>query len=242
MRLLPHLAEVKNSPILNSQVINMSSVLRMIFVAVFLTTSAGCTTNPATGETEFNSTAVGAVVGGLAGGAIGIALGNGDAALAGAAIGAAVGGGTGYWWGNKQDELKSSLKGTGLDVQASTDKESGKTVLTVSAPADITFETGSSALKGGAFSGLSRLASSLRDQPDLVVTISGHTDSVGSFDSNARLSEQRAQAVAQYLYVAGVSPASVTTIGKGYSLPVASNDSAEGRAKNRRVEIQISHQ
>ena len=62
----------------------MSSVLRMIFVAVFLTTSAGCTTNPATGETEFNSSAVGAVVGGLAGGAIGIALGNGDAALAGA--------------------------------------------------------------------------------------------------------------------------------------------------------------
>jgi OOP family OmpA-OmpF porin len=77
----------------------------------------------------------------------------------------------------------------------------------------------------------------LRDNPSLHVVVEGHTDSVGSDAYNQRLSERRAKAVRDYLVRQGIDASRITTRGYGKSRPVASNDTAEGRAQNRRAEI-----
>jgi OOP family OmpA-OmpF porin len=77
----------------------------------------------------------------------------------------------------------------------------------------------------------------LRDNPSLHVVVEGHTDSVGKDAYNQKLSERRAKAVRDYLVREGIEPSRITTRGYGESRPVASNDTAEGRAENRRAEI-----
>jgi OOP family OmpA-OmpF porin len=77
----------------------------------------------------------------------------------------------------------------------------------------------------------------LKDKPDMNVSVEGHTDSVGSDAYNQKLSERRAKAARDYLVSQGVSASRITVVGWGESKPVASNDTAEGRAENRRVEV-----
>ena len=77
----------------------------------------------------------------------------------------------------------------------------------------------------------------LRDNPSLHVVVEGHTDSIGSDAYNQKLSERRAKAVRDYLVREGIDASRITTRGYGKSRPVASNDTAEGRAQNRRAEI-----
>jgi len=77
----------------------------------------------------------------------------------------------------------------------------------------------------------------LRDNPGLRVTVEGHTDSVGSAAYNQKLSERRAQAVKRYLVRQGIDPSRITTEGYGKSRPIASNETEEGRAQNRRADI-----
>lgn len=77
----------------------------------------------------------------------------------------------------------------------------------------------------------------LKDKPDMNVSVEGHTDSVGSDAYNQKLSERRAKAVRDYLVSQGVSASRITVVGWGEAKPVASNDTAEGRAENRRVEV-----
>ena len=77
----------------------------------------------------------------------------------------------------------------------------------------------------------------MKDRPSMKVSVEGHTDSIGSDAYNQRLSERRAKTVADYMVENGISPSRITTRGFGKSKPVASNDTAEGRAENRRVEI-----
>jgi len=81
------------------------------------------------------------------------------------------------------------------------------------------------------------VARALRDNPSLHVVVEGHTDSVGSDSYNHKLSERRAKAVRDYLVREGIDASRITTRGYGKSRPVASNDTAEGRAENRRAEI-----
>ncbi len=71
------------------------------------------------------------------------------------------------------------------------------------------------------------------------VVIEGHTDSVGSEETNQRLSKERAEAVRDYLISQGVSAEQLSAVGKGESEPIATNDTPEGRANNRRVELVI---
>ncbi|MBE3654562.1 hypothetical protein BOO92_20205 [Vibrio navarrensis] len=100
------------------------------------------------------------------------------------------------------------------------------------------FETGSTSLSPSLILQLQPLLERLKQYPETVVEISGHTDSKGSEAVNQRLSEQRAQSVANYLISKGVDPERITRVaGYGESLPVASNDTVSGRAQNRRVEI-----
>jgi outer membrane protein OmpA-like peptidoglycan-associated protein len=105
---------------------------------------------------------------------------------------------------------------------------------------DVLFDTGQANLKPGAREKLARIAGVLLSQPELQVTVEGHTDSVGSQSYNQDLSERRAHSVRDYLVKQGIAPAAVGTAGHGESQPLVSNDTPAGRQQNRRVEIVIS--
>ena len=102
---------------------------------------------------------------------------------------------------------------------------------------DVLFDTNQSTLKAGAYGTLDRLATALRENSGRKVTIEGHTDNVGSDATNQGLSERRAQSVQMALTQRGVARDQITAIGKGENFPVASNDDANGRQSNRRVEL-----
>jgi outer membrane protein OmpA-like peptidoglycan-associated protein len=102
---------------------------------------------------------------------------------------------------------------------------------------DVLFETGRANLQPGAYATIDRLAAALREVPSRQVMIEGHTDSVGSDEFNQRLSESRAQSVQSALLQRGVAANQITTLGKGETTPIASNDNAAGRQQNRRVEL-----
>lgn len=102
---------------------------------------------------------------------------------------------------------------------------------------DVLFDTNQSTLKSGAHGTLDRLATALRENSGRKVLIEGHTDNVGSDDSNRELSQRRARAVQSALTQRGVAGDQITAIGKGENFPIASNDDAAGRQSNRRVEL-----
>lgn len=106
---------------------------------------------------------------------------------------------------------------------------------------DVLFASGGSTLKGGTPGNLDKLAAFLNKYPDRTVVIEGHTDSVGSDDSNRGLSQRRADSVKSYLVRQGVASTRVTATGMGEGSPAATNDSATGRQQNRRVEVIISN-
>lgn len=105
---------------------------------------------------------------------------------------------------------------------------------------DVLFDFGQYSLKPGAREKLSKMSGILLAHPELKVQVEGHTDSVGSDDFNQTLSEHRAQSVREFLVGQGVIGDSVTAKGFGKTKPVATNDTAEGRQRNRRVELVVS--
>jgi len=105
---------------------------------------------------------------------------------------------------------------------------------------DVLFDTGSSTLKTGAREKLAKISGILLAHPGLTLQIEGHTDSVGSDDFNQQLSERRSDSVRDFLAEEGVPVSSMTAKGFGKTQPVASNDSPEGRQRNRRVELVVS--
>jgi outer membrane protein OmpA-like peptidoglycan-associated protein len=105
---------------------------------------------------------------------------------------------------------------------------------------DVLFDTGKHSLRPLAREKLAKVAGIVSGHPGLRLDVEGHTDSVGGDDYNQRLSEQRGEAVREYLTQQGMSSGSVTAKGFGKTQPVASNDTATGRQQNRRVEIVIS--
>ncbi len=102
---------------------------------------------------------------------------------------------------------------------------------------DVLFETGQATLTPGAYATLDRLATALRQHPERKVLIEGHTDNVGSDQNNQGLSERRARSVEIALTKRGVDSSQITALGKGENFPMASNDTADGRQTNRRVEL-----
>lgn len=105
---------------------------------------------------------------------------------------------------------------------------------------DVNFDTGKFDLKPDAREKLARVSGILIATPGLKVAVEGHTDSVGSDEFNQRLSEQRANSVRQYLIQSGFPAELITSAGFGKTRPVADNSTAEGRQRNRRVELIVS--
>jgi OmpA-OmpF porin, OOP family len=137
----------------------------------------------------------------------------------------------------ERESTASALRADSLEAQLA-DLKVKKTerglVLTLG---DVLFDTGQATLKTGAYGTLDRLAMALRENSARKVLIEGHTDNVGSDESNQGLSERRAQSVQMGLIQRGVASSQITAVGKGENFPVASNDSGDGRQSNRRVEL-----
>ncbi|PJX14751.1 cell envelope biogenesis protein OmpA [Halomonas sp. 141] len=201
---------------------------------------AGCaTTDPYGGQTQRSSTAVGTGVGAAIGAAAGALSGDGstsrrDRALIGAAVGAAAGAGVGAYMDRQEQQLRENLQGSRIEI----DRRGDDIVLNM--PSSVTFGFDSAELTSDARSALNEVANVLTQYTDTRVNIAGHTDSTGNADYNQRLSERRAESVGRYLSQNGVSSMRLNTLGYGATRPVASNDSEQGRAQNRRVEITLT--
>jgi len=203
--------------------------------ALSLVSVTACVTDPNTGEKKVSRTAIGAGGGALAGLLIGGIIGGPTARVLGAGIGGVAGGAIGYQKDKQIKELKESTAGSGVDI---TETDDGQSIL-VNLPDGVTFDVDSSALRPGFRGTLDEIANSLNRYPNSLVDVYGHTDSTGSDQYNQSLSERRASTVANYLLTRGVSGARLRSQGFGETMPIASNDTIEGRARNRRVEIKI---
>jgi outer membrane protein OmpA-like peptidoglycan-associated protein len=156
-----------------------------------------------------------------------------EGALIGGVVGGAVGAGVGYSLDQQAAELRQQIGNDDVVIR----NEGNRLVVTL--PQDILFATGRFDVRPDLQQDLRSLAANLQRYPETTVQIIGHTDSDGDFSYNVDLSERRANAVADVLLDSGVAFQRITTIGRGEDQPVASNLTAEGKARNRRVEIII---
>jgi len=154
----------------------------------------------------------------------------------GAIIGAVIGGVTGAIIGKRMDQQAQELGNVPGVEEVNYDQGSQN----IEAKMEILFDVDSSAIKPSEAMKLDELAAVFANYPENIVIIEGHTDSDGSDQYNQTLSEQRAAAIAAYLRGKNLDLSSLTSVGYGESMPVASNSTPEGKAKNRRVEINIS--
>lgn len=180
---------------------------------------------------------IGAAAGAGTGAAIGAIVGGGKGAGKGAAIGAVVGLLGGSLIGNYMDNQAKEMEAV-LAEQDRLRREQER--LQVVLASDVLFTSGSASLYPGGRDKLRQFAGVLKRYPRETIQIVGHTDSRGSEESNDALSRRRAQAVADELIANGVSANRISTRGVGESQPIATNDTPEGRAQNRRVEINVT--
>lgn len=213
-----------------------SNLARSVLLsAVVATLVTGCyTMDPYTGEKKVSDTTKGAGIGALAGAAVGAVAGKGKGALIGAGVGALAGSAVGNYMDRQETKLREQLKGTGVSVSRNGDN------INLVMPGSITFATGSADLNPSFFSVLDSVALVLKEYNKTIIDVSGHTDSTGSAQKNQVLSEQRANTVAQYLRTKGIMDQRIAATGYGAARPVASNDSSDGRQKNRRVELTLT--
>lgn len=205
----------------------------MKFMAMFL-----CLTLVLGGCSSWNNTAKGGAIGGGSGAALGAIIGGiagkGKGAAIGAAIGTAVGAGTGVLIGRKMDKKAAeAAKIEGAQVEQVTDNN-GLPAVKVTFSSGILFPFNSSALSNTSKQSLREFADILKSDPTLDIAIIGHTDKVGSYEANQKVSTDRAFAVENYLQLCGVSPSQFKKVeGVGYS----QYDEALSPEQNRNVEI-----
>ena len=211
---------------------------RLLIAASTAVLLAGCASqNPYDNQPpSSNKTATYGGLGALAGAAAGALINHdnrGKGALIGAAIGGASGAGYGYYADKQEAELRQSMQGTGVEVQRQGDQ------IKLIMPGNITFATDSAEIVSNFYAPLNNLGSSFKQFNQNSIEIVGFTDSTGSRQYNMDLSQRRAQSVATYLTAQGVDGTRLSTRGAGPDQPIASNATADGRAQNRRVEVDL---
>ena len=216
-------------------VVSKSALVAMLALSV-----AGCYTyDPYTGEKKVSDTTKGAGIGAAAGAVVGLLTG-GDAAahrknaLIAAGVGALAGGAIGNYMDRQEANLRHDLAGTGVSVTRMGDN------ITLNMPGNITFKSDSAELDPSFYKVLNSVNVVVKKYNKTVVEVAGHTDSTGAADYNQKLSERRANSVAQYLETQGLANNRVVTVGAGESKPVADNATPEGRQANRRVELTLT--
>lgn len=206
-------------------------------VALSLAVLAGCANMSETQQ----GAAKGAGIGALGGAVLGAAVGGSKGAVTGAVLGGAVGAGGGYIWSKKMQDQKAAMEkataGTGVAVTQTSDNR-----LKLDIPSDVSFDVGRSAIKPNFDPILNQFASTLMQHPETTLSIVGHTDSTGTDAINNPLSMDRANAARDYLVGRGVARTRIATDGRGSREPVSDNGTAQGRDKNRRIEIFVAEQ
>jgi len=176
--------------------------------------------------------AIGAGGGAVVGGLIGHAAGN---TALGAILGAAVGGTTGAIIGNNMDKRAEEMR---QDLSNAKIERVGEGIK-ITFDSGILFVTNSSELQPAAKANIESLSRILNKYPNTNILIEGDTDNEGTEEYNQKLSERRAQSVADYQKGQGVAGSRISTVGLGELRPVASNNTIEGRQQNRRVEVAV---
>ncbi len=202
--------------------------------ALLLATACEAPQNLGTGMGA-NRTQQGALIGGLAGAVTGAAASDksGKGALIGGAIGALGGAAIGNALDRQEAELRAELQNDRVQITNTGDR------LIVTLPQDILFPVDSAVVNSSLRGDLLTVADSLQNYPGSTVQVVGHTDNSGSAEYNQKLSERRANSVADVLMNGGVAYNRIRAFGRGEDQPIASNLTAEGKAQNRRVEIVI---
>ena len=205
---------------------------RKIFIGLlilsFLAVNMGCA--------EWNRTQKGAAIGAGAGGAVGGLIGYASGStVAGVLIGAVVGGVAGGFIGNYMDKQAAEIE---RDIAGAKVERVGEGIK-ITFDSGILFDVDKADLKNQSQTELAKLSVILNKYADTNILLAGHTDSTGSEDYNLGLSRRRAESVANYLTTQNVDRVRFAVEGYGKSDPVASNDTAAGRAENRRVEVAI---
>ena len=206
----------------------------------YLITSVAAVVILATGCAEMSDTqrrtATGAGVGALAGAVLSSATGG--RAGTGAVVGAGVGALGTYIWSQNMErqkrEMEQATQGTGIAVTQTQDNQ-----LKLDIPSDISFAVGRSDIQSNFAPVLDRFAEGLRNNPNTDVRIIGHTDNTGSDAINNPLSLDRAASTRNYLTGRGIDGRRISIEGMGERQPIATNDTAQGRSRNRRVEIYV---
>ena len=204
-------------------------------LAALLSTTA-CTTDPETGERGISRAAIGGIGGAVGGYLLGDLVGgrrDRTEKIVGAGIGGLAGAGIGAYMDRQERQLRERTAGTDVQVIRRGDD------LVLNIPSGITFAYDSAAVQPQFQRTLDQVAGTLAEYRQTYIDVYGHTDSTGSDAYNQSLSERRAVSVADYLAGRGVQQARIGTRGYGESNPIASNDTEDGRAANRRVEIKI---
>jgi outer membrane protein OmpA-like peptidoglycan-associated protein len=209
-----------------------NSVITMLCVALFSTQFfTSCDAN----NTQ-KGAGIGAAAGAILGGVLGNNLGKGGNGALGAVLGAAIGGAAGGIIGNKMDkqarEIENALPGAEVE-------RIGESIKLTLGENSVNFETAKSKLTPIAMANLDKLISVFNVYPDTNINIYGHTDSTGKLDNNMKLSMARSNAVKDYLVSKGLNADRFVTKGLGPNEPIDSNETIEGRSKNRRVEFGI---
>jgi len=212
-----------------------TAIVALVFTFVISLTSCEATRNA-------NNKQKGAVIGAASGAVLGAILGNnvgkGGNGELGAVIGGVVGGGAGVLIGSRMDKQAQKIEQEIPGAQVERVDEG--IVVTFDENSGVYFDTAKYNINSSSQATLDKLANVLREYPDTDVLVVGHTDSVGADEMNMTLSKNRAQAVTNYfVQTKGLSPGRFNTNWYGETAPVADNSTAEGRAKNRRVNLAI---
>lgn len=213
-----------------------NQIKKYMFIALSATIIMGCSAVKNSNHKQRGAT-VGAAGGAVVGGVLGNNVGKGNNTALGAIIGAVVGGVAGGYIGNRMDRQAERIEeeipgaevtrvGEGINVVFNED-------------AGVYFDTSKSNVKGTSATTLDKLAGIFNEYPKSYILVEGHTDSAGPDDYNLKLSQQRAESVTKYLISKGIAASRFTTKWYGESQPRGDNETTEGKAKNRRVELAI---
>ena len=188
-----------------------------------------------------NNKQKGAVIGATGGAILGAILGNnigkGGNGELGAVIGGVVGGGAGVLIGNKMDKQAQKIEEEIPGAQV--ERVDDGIVVTFDESSGVYFDTAKYNINAASQTTLNKLIGVFKEYPDTNLLVVGHTDSQGAADYNLTLSKNRANAVTSYITSKGISNGRLTTNWFGETQPLHDNDTAAGRAKNRRVNVAI---
>lgn len=207
--------------------------LACAFLAILMILTGCNTTNLGKG------TAIGGGGGAALGAGIGALIGKGKGAAIGAGVGAGVGAAVGAIIGKHMDNQQKKLQAELKNAEVEKTEVNGLQAIKVTFPGGILFATGKSNIQPEAQAELAEFAKSLDQNPLTNCVIGGYTDNTGSLEANTRVADARANAVKSFLEGKGIAASRITAKGFPMQDYVASNDTKEGQAKNRRVEVYV---